>query len=255
MRIKIDMKVKIVTFLKSLYLERRCLLCTTPFVHAHDVLCLSCRKDLYIEKRQCKKCGFLLENKGEYCSFCLENKTPWTTFAFSTCYDGQIIKYLHQLKFYQNTNSLKLFELLLIDAFSCSFHKNTFPDIIIPVPIHKKRLFKRGINHSLVLANKMKDTGILVDKNILLRIKNTPVQHKLKRKQRLLNLKNAFHVQGDLVKGKHILLLDDVYTTGATIKECIEILKKAGAREVSVLVVAVTPLERKSSGELKKNEK
>jgi ComF family protein len=117
------------------------------------------------------------------------------------------------------------------------------PDIIIPVPLHSKRLRKRGFNQSLRLAKRI-FPHIPLGINFLLRQLNTRPQTELSLKERHNNVKNAFKVIRPLPEGaRSILLVDDVYTTGATVKACTQALKKAGAKEVHVFTVARTIID------------
>lgn len=113
-------------------------------------------------------------------------------------------------------------------------------DAIIPVPLHIDRLRERGFNQSLLLARAVgKRHRIPVDPFVLKRTRWTEPQVNLSGKERKINVKGAFEVQGD-VRGRSILLIDDVYTTGATVGECSKVLRKGGAKEVCVLTLART---------------
>jgi len=106
-------------------------------------------------------------------------------------------------------------------------------DLIVPIPLHKKRLWKRGFNQAELLSKRI---SLKPDK-VLVRAKNTITQVGLDKKQRLVNLKEAFVVNRD-VKGKKILLVDDVMTTGTTFEECAMVLKASGAEAVYALAWA-----------------
>lgn len=109
-------------------------------------------------------------------------------------------------------------------------------DLIIPIPIHKSRINKRGYNQAELLAKEIsKITNIPMAGDILIKVKNTPSQTKLDVIERLTNLEGAFEVNGD-VKDKRILLIDDILTTGATLKEGAKTLQKAQVKSVTALV-------------------
>jgi len=112
--------------------------------------------------------------------------------------------------------------------------------ILIPVPLHKKRLADRGYNQSDLLAEDLsKSFGFELNKNLLVRHKNTRAQARLKKEERLVNVVDAFECpRPEAVKGLNIILVDDIYTTGATIGECAKVLKEAGAGEVWGIVLA-----------------
>jgi ComF family protein len=113
-------------------------------------------------------------------------------------------------------------------------------DIIVPVPIHWRRRFRRGFNQSELIARRLgKLLSIPVDCRSLRRTRYTEPQTKLSADERLKNLKGAFKVRRpDAIKGKQVLLLDDVMTTGGTMTECARELRRAGAKQIYAAVVA-----------------
>lgn len=115
-------------------------------------------------------------------------------------------------------------------------------DIIAPVPLHSRRLRKRGFNQAALLARAFKMPGVKCD--LLFRTQFKPPQVGLMRNERALNVKGVFALNPVYdVRGLSILLLDDVWTTGATMEECARTLKKAGAARVAALTLTRTPLE------------
>lgn len=115
-------------------------------------------------------------------------------------------------------------------------------DLIIPVPLHIDRLREREFNQSLLLADRVgRHLDIRVSCTDVIRPAPSPAQTSLSRKERLRNLRGAFAVpHPDAVAGKHILLIDDVFTTGATVNECAKALRKAGSGDVFVLTLGRT---------------
>jgi ComF family protein len=113
-------------------------------------------------------------------------------------------------------------------------------DVMIPVPLHIRRLRERGFNQALLLVRELsKRTGIPYEGRALKKIKDTPVQIALKKRERKKNLTGAFQVKNqEAIQGKAVVLVDDVYTTGATVNECSRTLLRAGAERVAVLTVA-----------------
>lgn len=115
-------------------------------------------------------------------------------------------------------------------------------DLLVPVPLHRWRLLKRRYNQAAILALSL---GRTVNKDCLpdalMRIRSTPVQGHLNRSERRKNVRKAFAINprhADKIKGKRIILIDDVMTTGATVGECAKTLKKAGAERVDILALA-----------------
>lgn len=111
-------------------------------------------------------------------------------------------------------------------------------EIVVPVPMHPKRLRERGFNQSEALAKCVAGKLELPCENALIRTRNTVQQARLTGKARTRNLKGAFRAE-DPVKGKWVLLVDDVYTTGTTARECAAALRAAGAKYVSYLAYAI----------------
>ena len=113
-------------------------------------------------------------------------------------------------------------------------------EILIPVPLHYTRLIKRRYNQSSLLAKELgKLNGLPVDNFTLAKKRKTRPQVEFSGKERVKNVKGAFSVQNpENIKGKHVVLIDDVLTTGSTLKECALALKAAGAKSVDALTVA-----------------
>ncbi len=115
-------------------------------------------------------------------------------------------------------------------------------DIIIPVPLHWKKEFLRGFNQSALIGNYLsKKIKKNMYQNVLLKSKNTKSQTELGEQERKQNVKDSFKLKNSkIIKDKIILLIDDVYTTGATTEECKKILVKGGAKKVIILTIAKT---------------
>jgi ComF family protein len=113
-------------------------------------------------------------------------------------------------------------------------------DLLVPVPLHAGRLRERGFNQSLLLAAEISTTtGIPCEKRLLLKVKSTVPQIHLSGSQREKEIKGAFRVScEDRIQRKTVLLIDDVFTTGATVNECSKVLLASGAQRVDVLTLA-----------------
>lgn len=112
-------------------------------------------------------------------------------------------------------------------------------DILVPVPLHPKRLRRRGYNQSALLAENLGQLiGALVAKDVLLQRRNIPSQTQLSGKERRRNVIGAFECRDRKLRGKRVLLIDDVCTTGATLDACAVTLKEAGAAAVWGLTLA-----------------
>ena len=184
------------------------------------------------------------------CPFCGVGKpldTPCNNCpGFETCIDGirspfrfegTIRSAVHQLK-YRNLRAIAIPLATMMADFA---KENELPyDIIIPVPLHRKRLRERGYNQSELLAKEFgKLIAVQIEKDCLIRHRHTPAQAIAKSiQERHYNLAEAFLCNDECVRGKNVLLIDDVATSGATLDACAKALKSAGAVSVWGLTVA-----------------
>ncbi len=146
-----------------------------------------------------------------------------------------IIKYKFQNKAYLYKTFSKI---ILNNKKTCGFLKKY--DIIIPVPISKKRKILRGYNQSCLIAYEIaKYLNLKCEDKCLIKQKDTIEQSKLNKQQRKINLKGAYKViNKQNLTDKNVLIIDDIYTTGSTVNECAKVLKEAGAKKIGVLTIA-----------------
>ncbi|XPV76987.1 MAG: ComF family protein [Desulfovibrio sp.] len=228
--------------------QSRCLCCGTgtdlPQTKKLS-LCEGCAPDFRLRTGgYCPSCGQLSANTKEEPTTCINCRTtppPWRQLCFFNEYKGELREEILQFKFNGAVQNRKLLGQVAFEAFSKlnTKHANEVVDIIVPVPLHPKRLFQRGFNQSQEVALQLhKKTGIPVAPTALIRNRHTQPQMTLSRKERLTNLEKAFSIGSPAIAGKRILLIDDVFTSGATLKECTTVLLKAGAVCVDILVLA-----------------
>lgn len=154
-------------------------------------------------------------------------------------YDGIIREKLIEYKFNEKAYLYKTFsKIILKNKKICGFFKKY--DIIIPVPIHKKRNLERGYNQTELIAREIaKNTNLELNNKVLLKQKNIKSQSGLTKIQRGNNIKNAFIVKNDnSLKNKNVILFDDIYTTGSTVNECCKLLKTLKVNKIAVLTIA-----------------
>ena len=200
-------------------------------------ICDSCHKCLpFVTGKVCKKCGEPIKSLAEYCIRCKNHVDRNFDIARSAfLYDGEIRKQIINLKFYgkkylANYLSWFLYDCYILNSFDCN--------LVVPVPMHTKSLKRRGYNQQELLCSSFAKMGFKVDATSVVKTLDTKTQVGLDFKQRQTNLSGAFKVfDKDKIKGKKILLVDDIYTTGATVSEVASVLKKAGASSVSVLTL------------------
>jgi ComF family protein len=171
------------------------------------------------------------------CGACIQRKPPYARTVFPLLYVFPVDHLVQALKFRRQLAAGRvLSHLLCEDIVSRGL---TLPDMLIPVPLHRLRLIKRGFNQSCELgayASRTLDVPLLA--NALRRRRNTSAQSGLSRKQRRKNVRGAFYWSGWTKPAKHVALIDDVMTTGTTVGECARVLRRAGARRVDVWVAA-----------------
>lgn len=225
-------------------LPPRCKLCG-KIVSDDDSLCPECfNKINFITRPYCAHCGQPLESvnktsKHFLCPNCAQNKLPWFRLARSAFrYEEDSKNLILSFKFYDRTDNAKILAKFMKNAAQDIFDKGI--NLIVPVPLHYTRLFRRKYNQSALLAIELsKLTGIPVEFDGLVRHKKTRPQVEFSGKVRQINVRNAFSVKcPDDFKGKHILLIDDVLTTGSTLKECAKALKKAHPSSIDLLTAA-----------------
>lgn len=206
-------------------------------------ICSLCYSTLPWINDRCYRCGLRLKNPNEaiYCERC-QTKSPCfdrTCALFN--YEPPINKMLTRLKFGKQLGIGRILaEILLKEAKATWYKNNTFPEAIIPVPLHYKRLRKRGYNQALELVwplkNKYSPVPILLKE--CTRVRNTLPQSGLNAEKRYLNLKGAFEVKFQEPPPLHIAIVDDVITTGNTVNDLSLALKKTGVHQVDVWCIA-----------------
>ncbi len=154
-------------------------------------------------------------------------------------YEGSLQEAIHRWKYEGKTYLTPLFAKWMAEGLN-RYWKLDSLDLLIPVPLHRQRLRDRGFNQVLLLAREISlRTGIPYQKTILQKKKPTIPQVTLSGLEREKGLRGAFHViGGEGLVGKSILLVDDVYTTGATVNECSKMLRRGGAKRVDALTLA-----------------
>jgi ComF family protein len=227
----------------NLLFPKSCLACSIKLIGNPEILlCDPCLEKIQLIKEPfCSRCGKpFLSAAGEnhLCSVCLKTKWHFSKAQAIFVYKEPVTKVIHSFKYHRSTSCLATFYALKSSL--AHLKEDTGVDLVIPVPLHKKRLRHRGFNQAQVLASclfpKQKHK---INPHILIRTTDTPLQTNLSGKARRRNLKKAFSVKNPaVVKGKKIMLVDDVFTTGTTLNECARTLRKAGAKDVQALTLA-----------------
>lgn len=220
----------------------QCLVCRAR-VTAHGTLCTGCWGEIkFIAAPYCACCGLPFEfSLGEeaLCGECIKERPPFSRARTAFCYDEHSSKLVTALKFSDQLHLAAIYGKWLDKAGKELILSS---DVIVPVPLHWRRFIRRRYNQSALLAQALaKQTGLTVLEDGLTRRKHTTPQTGLSREQRQKNLRGAFVIHNhhkDTIKGKSVLLVDDVMTTGSTIHQCSKTLLKGGAASVNVLTLA-----------------
>lgn len=228
--------------LLDLLFPERCRICNSQLVGEEEkAICRTCLADVkYLGVSVCRKCGSLIKSgggEGFLCGECLRKPPQWDQALSVVRYGAPVSVLLHRLKYSADTTVMPALQAIL-KPFVDSVELDC--DCIIPVPLHRKRLKKRGLNQSIYLARLLFPSAQdLISLNTLTRVRYTQPQTGLDGQQRRLNLRGAFQLTDPAtVSGKKVCIIDDVYTTGTTVNECSRIVRKAGALEIKVVTLA-----------------
>ena len=173
------------------------------------------------------------------CAACRRRPPGFDYARAAACYDGVVREALHAFKFRGRWTLAAPLGDLLVEAVAGRLPDGN-PDLLLPVPLHPRRERERGFNQASLLARRVgRSLGCPVREAVLTRVVATRSQTELDAAARRANVRNAFEVRRPaLVAGRHVVLVDDVLTTGATLSECARRLREAGASRVGALTVA-----------------
>jgi ComF family protein len=241
----LDRVVSVKEALLDTIFPRSCVFCDSAPVDPKSLLCQRCLGSIRVISHPfCSKCGLptaglALQSDG-LCGRCLSSPPPYRRARYGAYYEGRLREALIRFKYYAALTVGETLSDLLVATFRRHYDRDEF-DVIVPVPVHRKRLFQRGFNQAVILAaNLASKVTLPVDRRSLIKVKDTPPQAQLPRAQRVSNLRNSFSVRDPVnVLNKNVLLIDDVATTGSTLAEATKTLLKAGASRVDALVLAL----------------
>jgi ComF family protein len=232
---------RLVTGALDLLLPPRCLKCNST-VEAVGTLCAPCWRSItFLGSPCCACCGLPFDfavGEAALCGQCTRAPPSYDRARAAMRYDPDSRRLVLALK---HGDRLHLAPALGRWMRRAGAELLAEADALVPVPLHWTRLFARRYNQSAVLAQAIRaDGGPPVAVDWLIRRRRTPSQGKRNWAARQRNVQGAFAVRRDAVTGKRILIIDDVFTTGATVGECARVLRRAGAAQVDVLTLART---------------
>ncbi len=227
-----------------------CCLCDTQGLPGLD-LCHECHISLPHNHFSCSRCAVPVVftpdfNSNRLCGRCLSTASDIHEAIVPYLYRPPIDFMIKRLKFSEENKFSRLLGNLLSDAVERHYNdesRQDFPDIVLPVPVHRQRLLERGFNQAEQIARTVTDRfGIRLDTTSVARSVLMLPQSSLSAAKREANIRRAFEVrEPEHIRGLHVAIVDDVYTTGATARAVSRRLKSAGARRISLWAVARTP--------------
>jgi ComF family protein len=215
----------------------RCLLCGAPGAENRD-LCDGCAADLPRNRVCCARCALPLKTAAALCGECIKREPPFAATFAPFEYAHPLDLLLVRLKFSRNLAAGRVLVQLALDALAeCEV---SVPQAIVPVPLHRDRLRERGYNQALELARPLAAALGVPMRELLVRRRATTPQSDLDAAVRRRNVRGAFDPIAEELPA-HVALVDDVMTTGTTIRECARVLRRAGVDRVDVWVIARAP--------------
>lgn len=236
-------KIFIVTdALLALVYPPRCPVCDeiVAFEHRGDIH-PECRKKLFVVSGPvCMKCGQPVDNaRIEFCFDCGKKHHSYHQGKGVFLYKGDIKQTMYRFK-YSNKREYAVFFAKTAAAQYAEWMQRIGAEVIIPVPMYRKKQKKRGYNQAEVFARELsRQTGIPYRTDLVFRTRETKPQKNLNDTERKNNLKNAFHVSQYIVKYKYILLVDDIYTTGSTVDAIAQAVLQMGVIDIYSLSICI----------------
>lgn len=222
----------------SLIYPARCPFCDGA-MHMRQLVCEKCRgKVKPLSGPTCQKCGKKVEEDQVFCHDCRKKEHNFNQ-GFSLFQYEDIRESLYRFKYSGRAEYARFYGEAAYRFYGTKLEA-LHADALVPVPLHFRKQLKRGYNQAEEFATALsKLTGIPVEKHFVKRIKNTKPMKTVQGLQRQNNLKSAFLITGNDVKLKTIIIIDDIYTTGATIDAVSRVCRQAGIEKIYFLTVAV----------------
>ncbi|MDE5737272.1 MAG: ComF family protein [Oscillospiraceae bacterium] len=225
------MKKSILNF----FYPNRCPSCE-KFLSSGETVCEVCAEDMLVEQDSyCHQCG-------KVTCFCDYKKLYYDKAVIACYYANATIPAILKLKLSKNTNFAYFSARILAQRLQSEEYGKL--DMIIPVPMHSSKLRERGYNQASLIAKEIANFMHIPCREDILYKNKSVAQHQLNAEQRAKNI-TSFHVRDISLKNKHVLLCDDVLTTGNTLNYCAELLKQVGASRVTIASASTTVLKSK----------
>lgn len=206
-----------------------------------EKICRECAKKVeYIQEPRCKRCGKPIRyDEKEFCHDCANSQVSYEQGKNVWLHKGPVRWSIYQFKYHNRRVYGEFYAQELYRLYGKQL-KDWGIQVIIPVPLHKKRKRKRGYNQAEIIAKHLgKLSGLPVETKAVIRVQNTKPQKELNHKDRKKNLREAFRVTKRWRSPQNVLLIDDIYTTGNTIDAVAKVLKEKGANKVWFLTISI----------------
>ncbi len=228
----------------------------SELIFPSDIRCIICGDDLPRKTRYnvcdrcklsfnvkyCLTCGRAINNLADYCDECKNENYYFDLARAPLVYEGEVVRVVHRLKYGGAKYLGEAFAQFMADTF---FEQAISADFITFVPMHESKQKSRGYNQAEVIASSLSKIIDLPLVSTLKRVKKTSNLARMNKKERAIAVDGAYEtvLDNNALKGKHVLLIDDVFTTGATTNECSKVLKKAKCASVTVLTFATAKIK------------
>lgn len=224
---------KIGIFLESVLFPPDCPFCERIMDYREDSVCGNCLQNLpFISGKRCRRCGKTVVQEADLCDDCMKFTHVYKEGRAVFRYEKPVSEAILRFKYHGRRDYGDVFAYWMVRYLGDWIREKEI-EVIVPVPIHKKRMKKRGYNQAAIIAKKIAEQMKLdYNDSSIVRCKNTIPQKKLSVIGRMGNMQSAFKVTDNRLKSKNILIIDDIYTTGMTIDIISICLLKAGAGNV-----------------------
>ena len=224
-------------------LQVSCLLCRGPASFSQPV-CHYCLESCLLIEHPCTRCGTpILAGNLSTCAQCQTTPPPYHQSHCAFLYSYPVDHIIHRVKYRNQINLIPPITRPLTKILQERYQQQSWPQAIIPIPLHKKRLQERGYDQALLIAKalrrQLRNVDINLDSKLIKQVKPTRPQQGLKARERRKNIRGAFHIT-KAPAYQHVALLDDVVTTGATVSEVAKLLTREGVKCVDIWSLART---------------
>ena len=236
----VDKRTKFIQLLRI-----SCMLCHGRTFFGQPI-CSFCLSACQVNHQACLQCGIpLLNSRQTRCGQCLNKPPPFQQCHSAFVYQFPMNHIIHRIKYGRRLSLLPPLAKVMADHLRERYHQQDWPEALIPVPLHKKRLRHRGFDQALQLAKhlhkNLRNQPLQLNAKLVSRVRFTEPQQQLKASLRRKNMRGAFDCKPS-ISYRHVAVIDDVVTTGETVSELSRELIHQGVERVDVWCLARTPL-------------